>query len=333
MVRSVGSPPAAPKGPTWQQTPQPTRPTTAKEGVKERVSWALKPDGVIVDGRTVRAGPGRLNVVIWGPAPVSERATLIWVQRAAQMLTGYFGRFSVPSLKVEVRGGRWGDIGFGQHFGGRRLEIDAGQGTSERDLATDWVMVHEMLHTAYPRLQGNHRWMREGLSTYLESMVRAEAGIHTAEDVWGRWVRQMPQGVPGRRDRGLVQERGWSSVYWGGALFWLLADVRLRVATDGDKSLKDALRPVLAAGGNGRVKWPVTRALRIADEATGTTVLSYLYDEMGLHRADVDLDALFAKLGVKHRRGKLVGFNDRAPWAGLRRQMTAPRFEVAAMQR
>jgi hypothetical protein len=297
------------------------------------VGWSLTPDRVTVEGRTVRAGPGRLDVVIRGPAPVSERATVIWVQRAAQMLTGYFGRFSVPSLTVEVRGGRWGDIGFGQHFGGRRLEIDAGQGTSVDDLATDWVMVHEMLHTAYPRLEGNHRWMREGLSTYLESMVRAEAGIHTADDVWGRWVRQMPQGIPARHDRGLVHERSWSSIYWGGALFWLIADVRLRVATKGERSLKDALRAVLAAGGNGRETWPVQRALTIGDRATGTTVLTDLYAEMGLRRADVDLDGLFAKLGVRHRRDRLVGFDDAAPWADVRRAMTKQSHEVAPIVR
>jgi hypothetical protein len=319
--------------PTKVSTPPPASPKTDAAPTPAPPTWALTPDGVTVEGRTVHAGPGRLNVVIRGPAPVSERATVIWVQRAAQMLIGYFGRFSVPSLKVEVRGGRWGDVGFGQHFGGRRLEIDAGQGTSIDDLETDWVMVHEMLHTAYPRLHGNHRWMREGLSTYLESMVRAEAGIHAEEDVWRRWVRQMPQGVPGRGDRGLVDERSWSSIYWGGALFWLIADVRLRVATDGKLSLKDALRPVLAAGGSGRVQWPVARALKISDEATGTTVLSDLYDEMGLRRASVDLDELFAKLGVRHRGGRLLGFDNDAPWAGLRRAMTTQTHDVAPLVR
>ena len=39
------------------------------------------------------------------------------------------------------------------------------------------------------------------------------------------------------------------STYWGGALFALLADVRIRAATANARSLDDVVRAVLVAGG------------------------------------------------------------------------------------
>ena len=56
----------------------------------------------------------------------------------------------------------------------------------------------------------------------------------------------------------------------------------------------------------------------------GTTVLEELYAKMGSAPMEVDLDALFLRLGVALRRG-VVELDDRAPLAPIRRAITATR--------
>jgi hypothetical protein len=68
------------------------------------------------------------------------------------------------------------------------------------------------------------------------------------------------------------------------------------------------------------VRWPLERALAVADAATGTRVLQDLYATMGAASGPVDLPALFARLGVSRQ-----GFNDQAPLAKLRASITARR--------
>jgi hypothetical protein len=255
------------------------------------------------------------------PLPAAELEA--WVQRSAGMVATYLGEFPVPSLEVTLVGRGWGGVGFGMHQDGRWLTIYCGRNTDPEDLATDWVMVHEMLHAAFPDLDRRHRWMQEGLSTYLEPIVRARAGDQSEAEVWRRFMRSMHYGRPEAGDRGLDITHTWGRTYWGGALFWLVADVELRKATNNDESLRDAVRGILAEGGNGRVTWSTRRVVEVGDAATGTTVLRDLYARMAEAPGDVDLDALYAELGVTKVDGEIV-FDDEAPLAHVRRAMTRP---------
>jgi hypothetical protein len=60
--------------------------------------------------------------------------------------------------------------------------------------------------------------------------------------------------------------------------------------------------------------------LALGDEATGTTVLSDLHARLGQKGEAADLDALWKKLGLEKKAGRLV-LNDNA----LRRSITKPR--------
>jgi hypothetical protein len=161
----------------------------------------------------------------------------------------------------------------------------------------------------------------------LEPVARARAGQVTAEEAWREFVEGLPQGVPGAEDRGLDNTRTRESIYWGGNLYWLLADVRIRVQTGNRRSVDDAIRAILAAGGDGATDWPLEKVLAVGDHATGTTVLKDLYDEQGPRRANVDLEELWRKLGVKHWHGR-IRFDGAAPWANIRRAITAPSGKV-----
>jgi hypothetical protein len=140
------------------------------------------------------------------------------------------------------------------------------------------------------------------------------------EEVWTDLVRRTPQGVPGAG--GLDANRGFQAIYWGGALFWLLADVEIRERTDNRRSLEDALRAILDAGGSIAVTWPVERTLAAADRALGVEVLGPLYARMAQSEQKIDLPALWARLGLEDAGG--MRFREDAPLARIRRAITAP---------
>jgi predicted metalloprotease with PDZ domain len=184
-------------------------------------------------------------------------------------------------------------------------------------------MTHEMFHLAFPTLDRRYLWMMEGLSDYLEPVARARAGQIRAEDAWREFVEGLPQGLPAAGDRGLDKTHTRERVYWGGNLYWLLADVRIRARTNNQHSVDDAIRAILRAGGDGGAYWPLDRVLATGDKATGTTVLQNLYDELGPKPESVDLDALWHRLGIKYNSVTGVRFDDTAPWATIRGSIMA----------
>ena len=91
----------------------------------------------------------------------------------------------------------------------------------------------------------------------------------------------------------------------------------------GRRGLVDALRGILAAGGNDQVAWPIERALLEGDKAVGVPVLQELYRRMKDVPVATDLDSLWRGLGVEVRQGALQ-LDDHAPRAAMRRAISAP---------
>jgi hypothetical protein len=135
-------------------------------------------------------------------------------------------------------------------------------------------------------------------------------------------VRDMPKGLPDKGDRGLDHTPTWGRIYWGGAMFCLLADVELRKQTGNRLGLQQALRGIVEAGGNMEQVWPIERIFEVGDKATGTHVLADLYDKMRAQRYAPDLDALWHELGIVVRGGR-VTFGGGAPLAPIRQAITA----------
>ena len=105
-------------------------------------------------------------------------------------------------------------------------------------------------------------------------------------------------------------------------MFCLLADIRIREATNGARSLRDALRAIVAAGYDITREAELRPVLELADRAIDTTVLVELYDQMRADPYPDSLDAIWRKLGVARRDGRIV-FDDEAPLAKIRRTITA----------
>ena len=105
-------------------------------------------------------------------------------------------------------------------------------------------------------------------------------------------------------------------------MFCLVADVEIRRTTANSKGMQDALRAIIAAGATIDTESDLPRILRLGDKATGTTVLSDLYDRWKDSPVTVDLDHLWRELGVQvEPRG--IGIDPGAPLAEIRNSITA----------
>jgi predicted metalloprotease with PDZ domain len=188
-------------------------------------------------------------------------------------------------------------------------------------LKRDWVLVHEMVHLALPDMEDRYAWLSEGLAVYVEPVARVQAGDLSAKEIWTAMMRDMPKGLPEAGDRGLDNTSTWGRKYWGGAMFCLFADIEIRKATNNRMGLQDAMRGVLAAGGNHEVDWSIERVLATADRAVGVDVLTKLHDAWGTKPVTPDLDGLWRDLGLRVRDGG-VEFDETAPLAAIRVAIT-----------
>jgi hypothetical protein len=253
-----------------------------------------------------------------------------WVKQAATAVTTYFGRFPVARARVLIvpatdkqgvmQGTTWGDMRGMPGF----TRIRLGQHSTETDLAQDWTMTHELVHMAFPSMPDDQHWIEEGLATYVEPIARVQTGELTAKQVWGDMMDGMPKGEPGLKDQGMDRTHTWGRIYWGGALFCLVADVEIHKQTKNQKGLQDALRAIVAAGGTIDHEWSLGRAFEVGDKATGTSVLTAMYAKWSNTPQMVDLPQLWKELGVKAGSSG-IEFSHDAPLAQIREAIMAPK--------
>src|ERR1700720_395881 len=275
---------------------------------------------------TLIVGNSHIDITVDdGKLNVPQADMIAWIQVAAESVAGYYGRFPVPHLTLRImpfsgRGVRRG-MTFGMHGG--FIKIGLGSDTTKAELMNDWMLTHEMIHLAFPSVADEHHWIEEGISTYVEPIARIRASHMKEEQMWTDLIRDMPKGQPQAGDQGLDRTHTWGRTYWGGALFCFLADVQIHQKTQNQKGFESALRGILAAGGNISDDWPLERALRVGDEASGTRVLEDLYREMADKPVTVDLPNLWRELGIQRSQDGDVSFVDDAPLASVRKSITA----------
>ena len=270
---------------------------------------------------SLSAGGGSITIKYSESVPLAFRKlTEEWVRDAASSVITVYGRYPVKQVTIEVRVTSGNRAAGGRTFDGRLIKIRVGSEVTHEILRSDWVMTHEMFHLGFPDTEND--WMGEGLSTYIEPLARARIGNLSEKAVWESMVEGLPKGLPQAGDRGLDRTPTWGRTYWGGALFWLLADVEIRQKSGNRKSLDDVLRAIMEEGGTGSSYWPEAKIISRGDAAIGMPVLERLHERLGNRPETTDLDALWRQLGVVRRGGEVV-FDGGAPLAGIRRAMTS----------
>jgi hypothetical protein len=293
-----------------------------------QVDTPSRPTAPIAFSQSLAVGDATLQIdFAEGPLDLPRSQVVERIQTAAHAVTIYYGRFPVPRARILVipvadrhgvlQGTTWGNRDGFPAF----LRLRIGQSTTSEELAADWIITHELVHTALASLPDDQSWLEEGLASYIEPIARVQAGELTAETIWADMVAGMPHGEPGSGDRGLNNTHTWGRTYWGGALFCLTADVQIRRQTGNRRGLQDALRAIVAAGGTIDKEWPLPRILSIGDAATGTHVLEQRYALWSETPIPVDLPELWGQLGL-HDIKTSMKFDPKAPLAAVREAIT-----------
>lgn len=256
-----------------------------------------------------------------GKLSLSDDEIIDWIKRCSDGIIQYFGKFPLQNTLVLITPADESGVGpsTATADGDQGLiEIPLGHTATAEDLENDWILTHEMVHLNFPLMTGNKSWLAEGMAVYVEPFARVQAGTLEQERAWGELMRDLPQGLPGKRDRGLDYSPTWASKYWGGALFYFLADLEIRQKTNNAKGLQDAFRAITAAGGHICSNWTADKCFEIADKEIGVPVLQHLHRQMGRNSVAVDLAKLWKLMGL-HRSGDRATFSAHAPLAETRK--------------
>jgi hypothetical protein len=270
-------------------------------------------------------GSSTLCLRIEEASPARIQLLEAWVRRSADIVAQYYGRFPATLVRIDVGSMNADSVGAGHTMneGGLSIHVDVGRDAGAPRLLDDWVLVHEMAHLALPEIGHRHDWLAEGLAVYVEGIARAQAGNRAIADVWAEDRRSMPLGLPRVGEGGMDQTPTWARTYWGGALFCLEADVRIRQRTANRLGLQAALRAILEATGGYAAERDIGDVLRIGDAVTGARVLEDLYDQEKATPVIPPLDSLWRDLGVP-QNPLTEPFDDRAPLAAIRIAITRP---------
>ncbi len=285
-----------------------------------RESIAVPPPGSLGPGAALGSAPtapAQIDmVVVDGALEIGLPQLADWVRQSATAVAGFFDGYSAADSLLVVMPAPGGGVPFGRVVpgGGVSMVVLVGQSASARGLYNEWVLIHEMIHTAMPFVYDRATWLMEGAATYLEPIIRHRAGWKSEADVWREWIDNMDRGLAGLTETGL---RHGGSPYWGGALFMLLADIEIRRATGLRLGLEDCLRATLAGGGNAVERWSVKEMLDACDRLTGKPLLRQLARRHVDAGSPLDLPGLWRDLGVELRDGMIV-YRDGAPLAAIR---------------
>jgi hypothetical protein len=274
---------------------------------------------------TLNVQGGTLCALIDDPALPNRRRLLQgWIERSARIVADYYARFPAPLTVLRIQAVPGGGVRGGRttNESGLVIQVSVGRDVTADELAADWVLVHEMVHLALPELGRRHNWLAEGLATYVEGIARAQFGNREITDVWAEYRRSMPLGLPHAGEGGMDQTSTWARTYWGGALYCLQTDVKVREQTGNRVGLQTALRAILKETGGYRTERDIDEVLRIGDAATGTRVLQDLYREIKATAQTPDLELLWSRLGIPSDP-KSEAFDDHAPLAAIRIAITA----------
>jgi len=274
----------------------------------------------------ITASDATLNVGFApGKLKLSQPTLLAWLKDCANTVANYYGSFPVSQVRILIVPSAGRGIKGGQAFGykGAAIRLFIGKDTQLRDLHNDWVAIHEMIHLALPSLNEKHYWLSEGLAVYVESIARVQSHSLREQKIWQDFMHQMPKGLPQKGDKGLDFTSTWGRRYWGGALFCLIADIKIRQETNNKMGLQAAMQKVLNEGGNIEKHWTIQRILQTADRATGTHVMSQLYEEWHATPVTQNMDDLWKKLGVTSQNG-IIKLSNTAPLAHIRQAIVKP---------
>jgi hypothetical protein len=323
--------------------PWPTR--VVAEGDRERTTYVLDPTafewiafvvlGEIAIDRFERAGAEIELVTLDARVACPPAGLRSWVEDAvdtvALLFEGRFPRERLQVVVIPVEGGGGGTVYFGMaaRGGGAGVQIFLDDQARAEALPGGWTTVHELLHHGMPFIE--EAWMAEGWVTYYTELMRTRAGHRSELEGWQAMIEGFDRGL--RTDAGMTlaetsermhETHAYQRVYWGGAAIALLADVEMRIESNGARGLDDAMRELRRCCGDAGHQWPARALLEHLDEWYGRPLFTSTADAV-LQRSDFpDVAAALARLGVVQGIAGEARLDDEHPAAAIRRAIMAP---------
>ena len=286
--------------------------------------------GRMAVGRTdpiiCRAGPTEIECAVTAPLLASRDEIVRCITAAADAALPLAGDARPERIFVVMRpaAGRSDGVLFGEtmYGGGPTVLLLVGADTDGAALHGEWVIVHEMVHIAMPRVNRADAWFSEGLATYYQNALRARAGMLDEQDAWDELTAGIARGRAGAGrhtlesdSRYMGERHAYQRVYWSGAAIAMLWDVELRRAHG--RTLDDALRDAARTFPPGGQPIPAATLIAHMDAWAGDAIFSRIADEWLASREFPDVASALGSLGID---GPFL--NDSAPDAPLRRAIT-----------
>jgi hypothetical protein len=267
-----------------------------------------------------------------GPLRLDAASTERWVRGVIDLASGMDGQFPTSRAQILlVPAGAYAQpvvFGMVARGGAGSILLFVSSEADETALAGDWVLPHELSHLFLPFVRRQHAWLPEGLATYYQEVLRARAGVvselDTLRDLAAALASAEQQGT-GRtlaeESTAMYETAAFRAVYWGGAAYFLMADVELRRRSEGAVSL-DSVLHALRTSPRREEKFTDRTLLAHMDELAGMDVFVPLA-EAALSRPFPDYAPLLEALGVDRQGG--LQLDDTAPLAAIRRGIFAKR--------
>lgn len=265
-------------------------------------------------------GDAELTLALPGSTLQLPPATLsAWVSAVAEGNRRFWARSPAQGGLVLLIPSEKGGVPFGRvmSLGDSVVTVLVGKEATSNELYNDWVLVHEFLHLGSPLMRDTGPWLNEGIATFYEPVLRARAGWKSEDEIWREWISQMPRGVNAMTESGL-ENAGRGGIYWGGAIFVLMAEIHALQTSGGKIGFSDCLRDVLADGADATVKWQTRKLLGRCDAMLGTPTLVPLADRFVAQGSAMTLSQIWDLLGVALTEDGQIRYDDKAELAWLR---------------
>jgi hypothetical protein len=248
-----------------------------------------------------------------------SRATL-WVTHASDALKTVYGEFPVDYFVTQLKASRrgsdpvpWGEV---NRKSPSEVVLVINKNASLNQLNNDWTIYHEFSHLLIPYDAGDERWLSEGLASYYQNILQARIGMFDEQKMWQKlfegFERARKQTNYSHQKLSYLSEnmesnRNFMRIYWSGALYWLEADIALRLLNN-EQSLDSALLKLRRCC----FKDPLSAAeiIHQLDRLTNSKIFSRLFQRFSTSSGIPTYNTLLNSLGAQQKNGTISLTND-----------------------
>ncbi|NVK22877.1 MAG: hypothetical protein HWD86_10185 [Kangiellaceae bacterium] len=257
-----------------------------------------------------------------------------WLAEMTDAVETVYGQFPLakPHVRIYRANSGSGPVPWGQinRPAKSRVDLHVNLNFDYPTIRDDWTAVHELSHLLLPYAGSRDSWFSEGLASYYQNIARANAGLLSERQAWQKLYQGFRRGEQNTERRTMplfeaVKSRRGNTmrIYWTGAAYFLMADVRLRQESNGLQSLASVLKQYRACCLPNHNTVPVLRTIKKLDQLSNSKTFSELYQQIINSQQFPDYKKAFAQLGIDVRWGG-VRFSDEQTKQQLRQSITKP---------